>query len=130
MKTKDQVQEKLLTKGFSEEAVDKIMGFLIGAGLKEVDEKFSYRRGNGTWMEFYDWYTSDDDQEVAGCPVVGIVEELHNMIDETKDEEFASRLMDYIQFMATTFGEKIEEDEETVTYEISCNKCGRCNRDE
>ena len=37
------------------------MGFLIGKGIKRVDEKMVYMRGEHDFMYFLKWFERDDD---------------------------------------------------------------------
>lgn len=60
MKTIDEVKQYLRTTGFTGIARAKIMGFVIGCGLKENEEEWCVRVGTGTWNEFYNWFITDD----------------------------------------------------------------------
>ena len=46
MKTKEQVISYVLKNGHTNEAISKITGFLIGAGLKDNDEKIKFKVGD------------------------------------------------------------------------------------
>lgn len=60
MKTKEQIIDHLLTVGYTEQATDKIMGFLIGSGVKEAEEVIKYRKGLHDWEEFWKWFNSNE----------------------------------------------------------------------
>ena len=61
MKTKEQVLEHLKKTGYTRKSIIKIMGFLIGKGIKRVDEKMVYMRGEHDFMYFLRWFERDDD---------------------------------------------------------------------
>lgn len=61
MKTKEQVLEHLKKTGYTRKSIIKIMGFLIGKGIKGVDEKMVYMRGEHDFMYFLKWFERDDD---------------------------------------------------------------------
>ena len=61
MKTKEQVLEHLKKTGYTRKSIIKIMGFLIGKGIKGVDEKMVYMRGEHDFMYFLRWFERDDD---------------------------------------------------------------------
>ena len=61
MKTKEQVLEHLKKTGYTRKSIIKIMGFLIGKGIKRVDEKMVYMRGEHDFMYFLRWFEGDDD---------------------------------------------------------------------
>lgn len=61
MKTKEQVLEHLKKTGYTRKSIIKIMGFLIGKGIKRVDEKMVYMRGEHDFMYFLKWFERDDD---------------------------------------------------------------------
>lgn len=72
MKTKEEVKKHLCLYGYSDACVSKIMGFLIGVGIKKPDETLRYRVGNRTWQDFYDWWEKEE-QELTD---IEILEEL------------------------------------------------------
>ena len=61
MKTKEQVLEHLKKTGYTRKSIIKIMGFLIGKGIKRVDEKMVYMRGEHDFMYILKWFERDDD---------------------------------------------------------------------
>lgn len=56
MKTKKDVFAHLQENGYSNSAITKITGFLIGNGMKQDKEVIRYKRGAGSWEDFYNWY--------------------------------------------------------------------------
>lgn len=53
--------EHLKKTGYTRKSIIKIMGFLIGKGIKRVDEKMVYMRGEHDFMYFLRWFERDDD---------------------------------------------------------------------
>ena len=53
--------EHLKKTGYTRKSIIKIMGFLIGKGIKGVDEKMVYMRGEHDFMYFLKWFERDDD---------------------------------------------------------------------
>ena len=53
--------EHLKKTGYTRKSIIKIMGFLIGKGIKRVDEKMVYMRGEHDFMYFLKWFERDDD---------------------------------------------------------------------
>lgn len=60
MKTKDEILDHLLKNGYSEQAMAKIAGFMIGKGLKTNDEIVLYKKGYLTFDDFWHWLVSED----------------------------------------------------------------------
>lgn len=56
MRTKLEIVSYLKENGHTNNAIAKITGFLIGAGIKDNDEKLVFKRGDSTWDDFYDWF--------------------------------------------------------------------------
>ena len=121
MKTKEQVKEFLLNRGFTRNATNKIMGFLIGAGVKDEAEVFAHKIGDGTFEDFYVWFTSE--QEEAECPLCGLIGYLFDELEIVEDEEKAGRLCEYISFLIEAFDLEIEETEDAIEIECSCENC-------
>ncbi len=59
MRTRIEIEEHLKNTGYTAKAIIKIMGFLIGKGLKNKDEKMTVQKGQQTFDDFYDWYHAD-----------------------------------------------------------------------
>lgn len=60
MKTKEEVLKHLMEVGYGENASTKIMGFLIGQGLKTPEEEITYKKGKRTFEDFYNWFNSKE----------------------------------------------------------------------
>lgn len=60
MKTKEQVLKHLMEVGYTKKAINRIMGFLLGQGLKTPDETITYMKGDRPFKDFYKWYNSKE----------------------------------------------------------------------
>lgn len=71
MKTKEEVLEHLLTEGYTDKAIDKILGFMIAVGLKDINEVVRYKKGDLLFEYFYDWYNDnlpkEEEEEEEDC---------------------------------------------------------------
>ena len=121
MKTKEQVFAHLKSCGYKKSEISKIMGFLIGAGVKDEAEVFAHKIGDGTFEDFYVWFTSE--QEEAECPLCGLIGYLFDELEIVEDEEKAGRLCEYISFLVEAFDLEIEETEGAIEIECSCENC-------
>ena len=63
MKTKEQVLEHLKKTGYTRKSIIKIMGFLIGKGIKRIDEKMVYMRGEHDFEHFLQWFEGEGGDE-------------------------------------------------------------------
>ena len=118
MRTKEQIQELLSTVVFTELALQKILGFMIGKGLKEEDEKIQVivsEEGNGEdWSFFYDWYngvfelnTPNKEQTCSKCPLCDMLNECLHIIDNETDPEKVQKSKERYQFLMEAF--KLDE---------------------
>lgn len=80
MRTDKEVKEHLLNNGYTDDAINKIMGFVIGAGLKENSEEWKVRRGEKTWKDFYTWYESNVKEAIES-----LISEIMEKIENAKD---------------------------------------------
>ena len=46
MKTKEEIVKHLYNVGYTDQAMHKIVGFLIGSGIKEEDEVMTLKKGS------------------------------------------------------------------------------------
>lgn len=61
MKTKDEIKKHLKCTSYGAEDIIKIMGFLIGKGIKAADETMQYFVGDDklTFNDFLEWFNSE-----------------------------------------------------------------------
>lgn len=69
MKTKEQVQEHLMSNAYPKDVINKIMGYIVAKGVKGSDEKvFHKTKTNGAWHtfdDFVEWFENEDIDLVA-----------------------------------------------------------------
>ena len=110
MRTKEEVEKHLKSTGYSKNAVNRILAFLVGAGVKEFDEQMVVKYGDGTWAEFYEWWNNEDEcDDCVFCDLLNYLCEQHNKSTYEEEKEEISR---YIEFLIDAFGDDEEIDEE------------------
>ena len=117
MRTKEQIQELLKEVAFTDSALAKILGFMIGKGLKEESEKLCViipDQGEGEdWNFFYEWYNGafelkDLKEEACNkCPLCDMLNECLHIIDNEKDPEKVQKAKERYQFLMEAF--KLDE---------------------
>lgn len=55
------IKAHLMNEGYTDVALNKILGFAIGMGLKAEDEKWLVQHGENSWEHFWEWYTKDEE---------------------------------------------------------------------
>lgn len=101
MKTKNEVLAYLLENGHNDEAITKITGFLVGAGLKDEKEVVKFKRGNGLFSNFLDWFHDRKPKRVKGpaYTLFSLVVNAMESVDADKEKEKYLELreaMDYL----------------------------------
>lgn len=108
MKTFEEVELHLLTTGYKSSELDKICGYLIGVGIKELDVELTILIGDGTFEEFYAWYNDEtlENEDECACPncvlcglMRDIAERMENAETMAQKEYFATQL----QFLVDEF---------------------------
>lgn len=61
MKTKEEIAKHLYNVGYTDQAMHKIVGFLIGSGIKEEDEVMTLKKGSNGWHSFWTWYNKEEE---------------------------------------------------------------------
>lgn len=59
-KSIEQVKEHCLNVGYTHKDMARICGFLVGKGMKKVEEVISFRVGGKTLKDFIEWFESDE----------------------------------------------------------------------
>ena len=101
MRTKDEVLAYLKENGHSNNAITKIMGFLIGNGMKSVSEKIIFKRGHNSWEEFYEWFENKPKEKE--CPLYTIMSILNEKLNATDDDVEAERINNCMGFLVSEF---------------------------
>lgn len=109
MKTKEEVLKHLMVVGYGKNASTKIMGFLIGQGLKMPDEKITYLKGDKRFEDFYNWFNS---KEVKKTKLEAYKELVDFLMSNVK--EIPSYWLEYLNddIKALTFIEELEREED------------------
>lgn len=117
MRTKEQIQELLTSVKFTDEALAKILGFMIGKGLKEENEQMRVIITKGVeeadWDFFYDWYNGAfelkdlKDETCCKCPLCDMLNECLHIIDNEMDPEKVQKAKERYQFLMEAF--KLDE---------------------
>ena len=101
MRTKDEVLAYLKETGHSNSAVTKIMGFLIGNGMKTPDEEIVLKRGQNSWEEFYDWFENKPKEKE--CPLYNLMSYLNDRLNEANTSAEAKRINGFMAFLVSEF---------------------------
>ena len=108
----------LITNGYKGCEMDKICGFLIGAGLKEPDYIMKIQYGEGTFDEFYAWYNDEpmleDFEETCDCPncvLCGLMRDLAEKMLRAETMEQKEYYANQLQILVDEFGLDEEDSE-------------------
>lgn len=107
MKTKEQILEHLSNVGYAPNALCKILGFLIGAGLKEESEKVCVKTTglSHSWEDFWLWYNSNKNEDVCSdCPLCDMLNELIRIMETEEDPEKVQKAHERYEFLICAFG--------------------------
>lgn len=108
MKNREQVFDHLKKTGYTQLAITKIMGFLIGNGTKTANEGVCYKRGNGSFDDFLKWYHSEENRKSASdnCPICKMFECVFTALDlanEDENEDLVAELEELVDLMVDLF---------------------------
>ena len=98
MKTKQEVIEHCKTNGYTKGAICKITGFLIGNGMKEVDEMILVKKGNLVFEDFIEWFNEEEEN-----PLQTIMDDICANIENAKDGKLRKRYEAQLLFMMECF---------------------------
>ena len=104
MKTKEQIAQHLEEFGYTPMAISKILGFMIGAGLKEESEKMLVKTTDlkYSWEDFWNWYNSND-EGCNKCPLCDMLNELIHVMDTEEDPEKVQKAHERYEFLVEAF---------------------------
>jgi hypothetical protein len=106
MRKREEVEKHLKSTGYSKNAVNRILAFLVGAGVKEFDEQMIVKYGDGTWAEFYEWWQNENEcDDCVFCDLMDYLCEQHNKSTNEDEKEEIGR---YIEFLIDAFGDDNE----------------------
>jgi len=107
MKSKEAILEHLRSVPYSNLAINKILGFLIGKGIKDEDERIVVQHDSCSgceWSDFWSWFNDEYDGE---CVLCTLLSDLSDKINETKDEELKKRYKAQLKLLLDEF--EVEE---------------------
>ena len=104
MKSKEEILKHLKSVPYGTMALNKILGFMIGKGLKEEDERIVVQQYCGNeqneWSDFWLWYNDEYDDE---CVLCTLLSDLSDKINEEKDEELKKRYQAQLRLLLDEF---------------------------
>ena len=101
MKAKNEILAHLQENGYSNAAITKITGFLIGNGMKEDKEGIRFKRGQCDWDDFYGWLT--DKKPAEKEPIYYIFAALFAAKDRASDVEDIASLNATIDYFVSKY---------------------------
>lgn len=101
MKTLEEVQQHLANNGYTREAISRILGFLIGSGVKRYDEEILVKYGAKTFDDFFEWWNEEDSEEDK--VLCDLMEYLSDKYDNAKCEGDKERFGKFIDFLIEQF---------------------------
>lgn len=106
MKTREQVVEHLLTHAYTDNAVAKIMGFLIGVGIKGNDEIFKVQIGSLPFDNFIEWFNGDDDECECECDCIlcSIINDIAQKLEGAKTIASEIYYANQLSYLLDAFG--------------------------
>ena len=111
MRTKEEVKKHLIKTAYQKNDVQRILGFLVGAGVKGFDEQLLVTYGgDGTWEDFYEWWNNED--ECEGCVFCDLMDYLCEQHNKSTNEDEKEEISRYIEFLIDAFGDDEEEIDE------------------
>ena len=106
MKSKDEIKDHLLREGYDSETIAKICGWLIGRGIKDIDERIQIKRGLNDFHHFIKWYdtifTSFNDVRI-GDYIKFRDDEVMIVVHKSDDYVFCMRNMCIIMIQSIAF---------------------------
>ena len=104
MKSKEKVLEHLKNVPYSKMAISKILGFLIGKGIKEEDERIVVQQCDCCecceWSDFWLWFNDEYDDE---CVLCTLLSDLSDKINEEKNAELKKRYQAQLRLLLEEF---------------------------
>ena len=103
MKTIEEIKVHLTKTAYTDEAITKIMGFLIGAGLKGDEERLCVVYGASTFEDFLDWLNDDDCECGCDCVLCSIINDISQRLENADDDEEAAYYAEQLAFLLDAF---------------------------
>lgn len=115
MKTFNEVELHLLTNGYKSCDIDKICGYLIGAGVKDTDTEVTFLIGDGVFDDFYAWFNDVDESCSEGgcteteCVLCGIIRDIALRMEAATDQKEKDYYFEQLEFLLDAFD--LDEDD-------------------
>lgn len=105
MKTKEQIVKHLEEYGYTPMALCKILGFMIGAGLKAEDEKVVVKTNDlkYNWDDFWFWLNDEKKGNCTSCPLCDMLNELINTMENADDPAEVQKAHERYEFLIESF---------------------------
>lgn len=104
MKSKETILAHLKETGYTDNAICKILGYLIGAGIKEENEKVLVKKGEAEWSYFWCWLNDSNKDVCHECPLCELLNEIVEEMEESDDPNRVQKLHDRYTFLLEEFG--------------------------
>lgn len=105
MRTKEEVVKHLAENGYTVKALNRILGFLVGAGVKEFGEELFVKHGANHWEDFYEWW--ENNEECEDCMFGELIDYLCEQHNKSNDAAEKDKISGYIEWLLECF----EDDE-------------------
>lgn len=103
MKTIEEIREHLTKTAYTKDAVTKIMGFLIGAGLKGDEERLLVVYGASTFEDFLEWINNDDCNCCCDCVLCSIINDIAKRLESADNDDLAAYYAEQLAFLLDAF---------------------------
>ena len=103
MKTIEEIREHLTKTAYTKEAVTKIMGFLISAGLKGDNEQLRVVYGASTFEDFLEWIDNDECECCCDCVLCSIINDISKRLENADDDEERAYYAEQLAFLLDAF---------------------------
>lgn len=105
MKTKEEILNHLETVGYGQYAQAKILGYMIGAGLKEESEQIRLAYGILEWTHFWNWLNSNE-EDCNGCIICEWLNEIAKEMEKEEDPQKVQKLHERYELLLDIFEEE------------------------
>lgn len=103
MRDKETILKHLKQTGYTDNAICKILGYLIGAGIKSEEEKVLVLKGDAEWSYFWIWLNSDEATTCNECPLCELLNEIADEMENETDPVRLQKLHDRYTFLIESF---------------------------
>lgn len=111
MKTREEVLEHLMKVAYSREAMPRLMGFLVGAGIKTNEEQLKVVYGASTFEDFLSWYNGEETTcDDCNCVLCSIINDITKRLEDAEDDFLVAYYAEQLAFLLDAFG-LVDDDE-------------------